>query len=709
MPAPGHLLADVGLGSGARSVAWCPVNGIVAVGSRVRKDLACVHLLNVHCVSRKVTLYVPLQGPADDLVTVAWSPAGCRRVLLTATLSGKLTAWTQQAPEPSSQTRITVEDWWCHDVADLAAATAAVSADPAAAATAAAGQADSSSTDDFNSSCSQLVAVRWLQPVSSWAWNSSAVQQADYQAGSMHDMFAQPSLAESTGKTGSCKPDPAGTDAAAAGTAAGTLGPPAAAGDAGDQPGEGNCSSSGTEGFHWVRTGALAFTAVMSCGAAVLAWAQWSAYGQLSWVCTSGMALPAPAAHAGKLQVIAADAMVCAEGVAVAYALQQQPNTVAIAQLQGNPLHAQFALLEPSSQLLPVVQAGSHSLAQPECCVTALSWDQCSNSGRLACVSVQHCGTAEDAAAADGSGGAILTLLNAQQGQVEQQAQAQCAAAVSQQQLVWLLDGVLLWSGGDNMQLFTLDPLQEAAVSFAAPAGRFRAAAAAPTAGAGRSSGGRVLCALAASPHGVGVAAVMQWSGAARGSSSNRLLLYNAPPAGAAADSSSSSSSSHAWLTSPKPVAARLLWALMQQKHTWDVVQHTLCASRVPADSSGADVHGASTSSSTTAAAAAVQPDMVGQVLSLVDAKLAVQQPTLKSTFSARWDVLKLAVLSGTPGDVARVVGIDLRLRIISHMMKPVFDVMREVRAAGMAAQGCPGLAGLAAAAAPLLGAAALA
>jgi hypothetical protein len=37
--------------------------------------------------------------------------------------------------------------------------------------------------------------------------------------------------------------------------------------------------------------------------------------------------------------------------------------------------------------------------------------------------------------------------------------------------------------------------------------------------------------------------------------------------------------------------------------------------------------------------------------------------------------LLKLALLSGTPGDVACVVGIDLRLRIISHMMKPVFDV----------------------------------
>jgi hypothetical protein len=255
---------------------------------------------------------------------------------------------------------------------------------------------------------------------------------------------------------------------------------------------------------------------------------------------------------------------------------------------------------------------------------------------------------------------------------------------------VWLLDGLLLWSGGCNMQVFSLDSLQEAAVHFAAPAGKFRAAAppAAAATGAESSSGSRSLCALAASPHGVAVAAVMHLPSTARGSSSSRLLLYNVPPA----ESTPSSSGSEAVPVSPKPVAARLLWALMQQQHSWDVVQHTLCAARVPASS--ADVKGTPSNSSNAAAAAAaapVQPEAVGRVLALVDSKLAVQQPTLKTTFSARWDVLKLAVLSGTPGDVARVVGIDLRLRIISHMLKPVFDVMREVSIVTVGALCCCG------------------
>jgi DNA-binding transcriptional regulator of glucitol operon len=490
----------------------------------------------------------------------------------------------------------------------------------------------------------------------------------------MHDMFAQPSLAASAAHQVSCKPDPAGTSDAAAAGATDSATPPSAAA-AGDQPGTsmGNMFSSSSEEFHWVRTGTLAIAAAMSCGAVVLAWAQWSAYGQLSWVCTHGMKLPIPAGLAGKVQVATADATVCPGGVAVAYSLQQQPSTVLVAQLQGNPVHAQYALVEPNTQplQLPVVQAGSHNLAQHGCHVTALSWDQSSsNSLRLACVSADvNSGTAADAAAGGSNSSARLTLLSMQQGQLQQQAQAPCAAAAASQQLVWLLDGLLLWSGGSNMQLFTLDSLQEAAVKFAAPAARFKAPAPPPAAGGGDSScGRRSLCALAASPHGVGVAAVMELSSASRGSSSSsRLLLYNVPPTGLAT-TSSSSSSNEGVLASPKPVASRLLWALMQQKHTWDVVQHTLCAARVPA----------STSSSITTAAA-VQPEAVGQVLSLVDSKLAVQQPTLKSTFSARWDVLKLALLSGTPGDVARVVGIDLRLRINSHMMKPVFDVMREV------------------------------
>lgn len=58
-----ELLADVQLGTCAAStVAWCPVNGLLAVGARQHAKLACVHLINPHCMEQKVTLAVPLQG-----------------------------------------------------------------------------------------------------------------------------------------------------------------------------------------------------------------------------------------------------------------------------------------------------------------------------------------------------------------------------------------------------------------------------------------------------------------------------------------------------------------------------------------------------------------------------------------------------------------------------------------------------------------------
>lgn len=62
-----ELLGQVGLEGEASTVAWCPVNGVVAVGSRVSPYHACIYLVNVHCPSRKVSLHVPLQGKPPTL------------------------------------------------------------------------------------------------------------------------------------------------------------------------------------------------------------------------------------------------------------------------------------------------------------------------------------------------------------------------------------------------------------------------------------------------------------------------------------------------------------------------------------------------------------------------------------------------------------------------------------------------------------------
>lgn len=63
MPKEAELLAQVDLGSGSgRTVAWCPVTGLLAVGARQHAGLACVHVLSPQCLEHKVTLAVPLQG-----------------------------------------------------------------------------------------------------------------------------------------------------------------------------------------------------------------------------------------------------------------------------------------------------------------------------------------------------------------------------------------------------------------------------------------------------------------------------------------------------------------------------------------------------------------------------------------------------------------------------------------------------------------------
>jgi hypothetical protein len=64
-PEQAGLLADVQLGGPTppTAVAWCPVNGLLAIGDRQQHaSLARVHLISPHCPENRVTLAVPLQG-----------------------------------------------------------------------------------------------------------------------------------------------------------------------------------------------------------------------------------------------------------------------------------------------------------------------------------------------------------------------------------------------------------------------------------------------------------------------------------------------------------------------------------------------------------------------------------------------------------------------------------------------------------------------
>ncbi|KAF8063799.1 VPS2.1 [Scenedesmus sp. PABB004] len=581
-----ELLADVGLGRCAAScAAWCPVNGIVAVGSHTGPGEACVHLLSVHCPSRKVVLRVPLAGPDDELVVVAWSPPGCRRVLLTATRAGRLGAWSQTPPEPgAAQQQITLEDWWPHDVADLGA--------PAAAA---AGGGGNDSGGD-GGAVPRLVCVRWLAPPPAWPWNAGAASVADLAGASIQELFL-PGAADAAQQQQ--QPEPANP-------------------------------------FHWVRPGTLALAAVLSDGSAVLAWAQWAAYGQLAWSTTAPVQLAPPAAR-----VVAADAAACADGVAVCFALADEPGTLRLATVLGSPPVAAAASPE-APPALALAQRAPHALHGGGN-VTGVSWDPASNGTRLA------------VATSSGDGGSLRVCRVAGE-ELSEEGPAPCAAGVQQAQLAWLLDGLAAWSGGPGLALLTLGPLAPAPGGTATPPVRRRCAA----------GGARALVALAASPHGLGVAAVLAGGGSGGGggapwAASSRLLLFNAPAAAARPGDGGDGSPSPA----ARPAAARLLWALLQQRHSWDAVQHVVCGA---ARGGGGGAGGTRV----------VDPAAIGAALSIVDAALAVQPPTLKSNFWARWDVLKVALLAATPGDLARCLSVDLRLRLLSQMLKPTFDVMRE-------------------------------
>lgn len=442
-----------------------------------------------------------------------------------------------------------------------------------------------------------LVCIKWLQASPAWVWSSSAMQQVDYKSGSIHGLFM---------------PEPSSIDSS-------------------------NDEAAGDElSVSWVRPDTLAFAAVLLNGTVVLCWAHWSAYGQLQWNSSSTISLESQ----GPTALLAADVTVCSNGIAVCYSTQQEHSSIRVVQLTGNPVHIQCCQLEPSPVELPVLQVAGHSQGDVDSSVTALSWDPSSHGTRLISV----------ASTSSNGSGAMMYLLTQQQDQLLQVAQTSISSCIQQQQLVWLLDGMLLCSGKQGLQLFTAKHLHEIPVTFVQPHSRSATAQ-------HRSASG--LCqAIAASPHGVAVAAVFRSPPGSNSSVRSRLLAYNIP-----AYQTSSTGAVQA-------AAGRLLYALLMQRNTWDMVQHVLCAAGQQ------ETDGLGTSTTTNVP----QPAVVADILSLVDTKVTAQQPTLKSTYSAFWDVLKLAVLASTPGDEARTVSIDLRLRVLGNTMKPVFEVLREVR-----------------------------
>lgn len=110
-----NLLLEVVSGCGGVSslVAWCPSRGLVATTHRSPQSSSeLVSIFSPEAPDEKVVLRVPLEDPADCIITLQWSPLRCMRALLTATRKGLVFIWTQTEQKSSGNKPRTVNEWY---------------------------------------------------------------------------------------------------------------------------------------------------------------------------------------------------------------------------------------------------------------------------------------------------------------------------------------------------------------------------------------------------------------------------------------------------------------------------------------------------------------------------------------------------------------------------------------------------------------------
>jgi hypothetical protein len=292
-------------------------------------------------------------------------------------------------------------------------------------------------------------------------------------------------------------------------------------------------------------------------------------------------------------------------------------------------------------------------------------------------VATSGCSTDGSGTASSRQGQGHVTLLSLTEQQRQQQPggdaallhqlapvnSVQVACAPAPQQYAWLLDGLLVGQQLlDAQTLAPLDvllPLPAASPDFAQQQQQH--------------STSPQLQAVVPSPHRVAAAVVWCSSSSGRhggGSSraSSTLLLYSIPPV----------SKVKAGGAVAPTLAGRLVWSLLLQRHSWDLVQHLQhAAHQQPAN----DALGPAAAAAAADASAGVQAQRVGHVLGLVDRKLGVQPDEVYSMYAMRWDALKYAVVCSTPGAEARAFSIDLRLRLLVPVLEHhLTAAAREVR-----------------------------
>jgi hypothetical protein len=266
-------------------------------------------------------------------------------------------------------------------------------------------------------------------------------------------------------------------------------------------------------------------------------------------------------------------------------------------------------------------------------------------------------------------------------GTLVQLAAAPCEGLQLCDKPAWLLDGVVLWEvapgardGHRQHQLLLYDSeLHPRLISLpgAGPAGECR------------------VHAIAASPHGVAVAAVVSAQSApppsGSSSSTTRLVVVDVPlaPPPVPATSSPSAAAAADVAGAGQLLAGRVLWALVQHRHAWDVVQHVLRGVQQRMQQRGARPSTAGGGRGSSSAVAGLS-----EVAARVDSQVSCQA-VLRGALRARWDALKLALLEGTPAPEARVMAVDLRLRKLAATLSQLGDAL--LRPVGGGAHVCRG------------------
>lgn len=551
-------------------------------------------------------------GKGQELVALAWSPAGCRRVLLTATKAGTVTAWSQLPSDASLLHPITMTEWSSSIVAAELGPT---------------------------------VAVQFLHSPCAWVWDADVVAAADFRQHGVESMFQAPEPPQGEHSNQDIlswlRP---GRLAVAIVLQSGAVM---------------LCWSSAGADSHlqWNLTPSIRLpgTAASCNPKETAATAESGGPDSLS---SSTSSIVLADATAGKHNSTHA-----------AYTLASATHQVQVASISGDPMHAMprgsaSTTLNSSSESSSLAVQGLPSIQlSPDSEVISLHWDPSSNGQRVCIAAKVSSQNTNNSNSNDLGTGQVVAAMNGADGQQQQlheegnTAARQCAGDVvtvywySLSDQGWIAtaehairpdmqvgkhhhgharssykcyvapDGhAVVVAVANQWHLLDAKTLQPVGLHLQPPATRAMAVAA-------DREDDQQQCTAAFSPSAVGVAC------ACNDHTFSRLVVWCTPDQCFAAGSADDDSCARC----DKAVAARLAWAVVCRHHTWDVVQlllqyhhHQQQHLRYTQQQQQTGVCDAY--------------DVITRVMRLVDTLVHVHPQYTSPLYSLAWDRIKLAI-----------------------------------------------------------------